>query len=265
MATDKRARKKANRTAKIRAEEAQAKRKRLIKVGIRVGVLLAISLGILYLGSLGRSGPEPEPSTSVPASSIWRSFAAKPAACGGTIPETGPSGEQFAAPTDLGLDGPVTAEIVTNCGTLTVELDPALAPQSVNAFVFLAEAGYYDRTAVHRLAPGFVMQGGDPTASGTGGPGFTVPDEFPPVGTAYPRGSVALAHSSRPDSSGSQFFIVLTDEGAGHLGSAESLLFNQLGTLVDGFDTLDTIGALPVSGSDTPDVGLFIETVTITR
>lgn len=264
MATDKRARKKANRSARIQAQEAQAKRKRLIKVGIRVGVLLAISLGILYLGSLGRSGPEPT-TTSAPPSSIWRSFASLDPACGGEIPENGPSGEQFTAPTDLGLEDPVTAEIVTNCGTLTVDLDPALAPESVNAFVFLAEAGYYDRTAVHRLAPGFVVQGGDPTASGTGGPGFTIPDEFPPVGTPYPRGSVALAHSSQADSSGSQFFIVLTDDGAGHLGSAENLLFNRLGTLVDGFDTLDTIAALPVSGNDTPAVGLFIETVTITR
>ena len=77
-------------------------------------------------------------------------------------------------------------------------------------------------------------------------------------------GTVALAHPAAPDSSGSQFFIVYSDDGADHLGSAESLLFNVLGAVTDGLDVLDAIEAIPVDG-ESPTEGLFIESVTITR
>lgn len=123
----------------------------------------------------------------------------------------------------------MTAEVVTSCGTITIELDPALAPESVNSFVFLDEQGYFDRQAMHRSVPSFVAQGGDPTAPGTGGPGYAVPDEFPELDTPYPRGTAALAHRAGPDSSGSQFFIVYDDEGAAALGSDDSLRFNLIG------------------------------------
>jgi cyclophilin family peptidyl-prolyl cis-trans isomerase len=108
-----------------------------------------------------------------------------------------------------------------------------------------------------------MIQGGDPTATGAGSPGYRVPDEFPEVGTPYPRGTVALGRTAAADSSGSQFFIVYGD-AAGHLGTEESLLYNILGTVTDGFDVLDAIEAVPVDGQ-TPTEGIFIESVAITR
>lgn len=267
MGTDKRARKKANRAAKTQAEMEAAKRRRRNRTIIRVSVLLAISIGLFALLSWARNDdPDTTTTTSTTAApaEAWARFAALPAACDGTAPTEPPTDLSFGAPDDLDLTGPVTAELVTTCGTITLELDPSASPESANSFVFLAEAGFYDRQAFHRLAPGFVVQGGDPTATGTGGAGYTVVDEFPEVGTAYPRGTVALARTPAPNASGSQFFIVLTDAGASHLGSSAALLYNVLGTVVDGFETLDAIAAIPAVG-DAPTEGVFIESITITR
>ncbi|MCK5919646.1 MAG: peptidylprolyl isomerase, partial [Methylococcales bacterium] len=72
------------------------------------------------------------------------------------------------------------ATMSTSCGDIEIELDPGIAPETVNSFVFLATEGYLDGTVLHRVIPGFIAQGGDQTATGMGGPGYTAPDEFPP-------------------------------------------------------------------------------------
>ncbi|NOY56841.1 MAG: peptidylprolyl isomerase [Actinobacteria bacterium] len=169
---------------------------------------------------------------------------------------------RFDAPEDQHIDpgATVTATVATSCGDIVIKLDPASAPQTVNSFVFLARQGFFDGTVFHRIVPGFVIQGGDPTATGTGGPGYTITDEFPSAGFTYDRGVVAMANSGS-DSTGSQFFIVLGDT---NLKPA----FSPLGRVVDGDATLDAIAAVPVAPSASgensdPQETVYIDTVTI--
>ena len=97
----------------------------------------------------------------------------------------------------------------TSCGTFEIALDTKRAPKTTNSFAYLADEGFYDDLTFHRIVPGFVIQGGDPLGTGTGGPGYSV-DEKPPANLAYTKGTVAMAKSSAepPGRSGSQFFVV---------------------------------------------------------
>jgi cyclophilin family peptidyl-prolyl cis-trans isomerase len=102
-----------------------------------------------------------------------------------------------------------TVVMKTSCGTFEIALDTKRAPKTANSFAFLAEEGFYDELTFHRVAPGFVIQGGDPEGTGTGGPGYKV-EEKPPANLAYTKGIVAMAKSSAepPGTSGSQFYVV---------------------------------------------------------
>jgi cyclophilin family peptidyl-prolyl cis-trans isomerase len=179
-----------------------------------------------------------------------------------TLPPVPPG--TYSAPDDLGLDpsAPIAATIATSCGDIVISLDPAAAPATVNSFVFLATAGYFDGTVFHRILPGFVVQAGDPTATGRGGPGYTVPDELPSIGFHYGRGVVAMANAG-PDTGGSQFFIVLADTGL-------EANYTVFGEVEDGFDTLDRIAAVPLGTNpfgerSVPLETVYIESVTIER
>ena len=183
-----------------------------------------------------------------------------PTACGGTAPTFFPE-MQFSAPVNQGIDSPLSAVLHTSCGNITIELDPSISPLSVNSFVFLASEGYFEGQIVHRLVTNFVLQGGDPTGTGAGGPGYTIQDEFPSIGTSYPVGTVAMAKSGLPNSTGSQFFIVLA--AAPHLGSQDGLMFNVLGHVTDGFEVLEAINALEVGPSGGPAQSLYLEGVDI--
>ncbi len=112
-----------------------------------------------------------------------------------------------------------TATITTSCGDVTIALDAAKAPKTVNNFVFLARKGFYDGTPIHRIVPGLVVQAGDPTGEGSGGPGYTFADENLDAG--YSLGTVGMANSGPGDNNagtnGSQFFIVTSDDGAAGL------------------------------------------------
>jgi cyclophilin family peptidyl-prolyl cis-trans isomerase len=104
----------------------------------------------------------------------------------------------------------------TTAGTFVVKLDAAQAPITVNNFVFLADHDFYNCVIFHRAIPGFMIQGGDPTGTGEGGPGYTIADENPPVGNpTYPDFSIAMANTGAPHSGGSQFFIVTGPDGEG--------------------------------------------------
>ena len=142
---------------------------------------------------------------------------------------------------DITADSQVTATMETSCGTLVIELDPALSPETVESFVFLARQDFYDGTVFHRIVPDFVVQGGDPDAVGTGGPGYRIPDEHPGDDFEYERGVVAMANSGR-NTTGSQFFIVL-----GENASVLNPLFNVLGRVVEGEEVLDRIAAVPTA------------------
>lgn len=121
--------------------------------------------------------------------------------------------------------------IATERGTIVLDLDPALAPKSVNNFVHLARKGYYDKLTFHRVEPGFVIQGGCPEGSGRGGPGYKFEDE--PVKGEYTKGAVAMANAG-PDTNGSQFFICL-DDLTGRLPKQ----YNLFGHVVEGLDVVD--------------------------
>ena len=123
--------------------------------------------------------------------------------------------------------------IVTDKGDIVMELDPNLAPNTVNNFVGLARQGYYDGLTFHRVVPDFVIQGGDPEGSGRGGPGYKFPDEA--VRGDYTLGAVAMANAG-PNTNGSQFFITI-DDCRRKLDKA----YNLFGYVTDGIDVAKTI------------------------
>jgi len=158
----------------------------------------------------------------------------------------------------------VTATMATSCGDIVMELDPASSPETVNSFVFLAREGFFDGQVFHRIAEGFVIQGGDPEANGTGGPGYVIADEFPTAPDfIYEVGAVAMANRGAR-STGSQFFFVI-GENARHLTPS----FNILGKVLSGQDALERMeqvpkGVLPGSVEESlPLETVYIESVTI--
>lgn len=154
-----------------------------------------------------------------------------------------------------------TAEVVTNFGEITVELLPEKAPQNVNNFVVLARYKYFDGTQCHRVLTDFVVQCGDPDATGFGGPGYTIPDELPLPGE-YGPGSIAMANTGQPDSAGSQFFII-----TGPNGAALPPQYSLFGEVVGGFDNtvtqLNTLENPDGENGSPPLEPILIESVTI--
>jgi cyclophilin family peptidyl-prolyl cis-trans isomerase len=156
-----------------------------------------------------------------------------------------------------------TAEVTTNKGAYTIALDPAAAPLTVNNFVVLARYHYFDDTICHRAIPGFAVQCGDPTGTGSGGPGYSFADELPAAGS-YKVGSIAMANSG-PDTQGSQFFIITGDNGV-----ALSPDFTLFGQVTDGLDTtvqaLDALGNADQASNGVPPLEqIIVESVTITE
>lgn len=143
---------------------------------------------------------------------------------------------------------PARATVTTSCGEFVIELDVERSPRTSASFAGLAEQGFYDGTGFHRVAPGFVIQGGDPLGDGTGGPGYSV-DEPPPPDFAYLRGTVAMAKSEAepPGRSGSQFFVVTAPADAGLPPD-----YALLGKVIEGFDVLERIESLGAEGEDGP-------------
>ena len=165
-----------------------------------------------------------------------------------------------AAPPDC-LEPGATYEAVvsTNKGEFTIALDPESGPIAANNFVFLARNQYFDATVCHRIIPNFVVQCGDPTATGTGGPGYTIADE-PPAPGGYQIGSIAMAKTQAPDSGGSQFFIITGTDGVAL--PPEYALFGQV---VEGLDT--TVAAMASAGtpSGEPAESIEIEQIRIVQ
>jgi len=150
-----------------------------------------------------------------------------------------------------------TAEMVTSKGTMTLSLDPLGAQVTTNNFVFLARWHYFDGIVFHRVIPGFVLQGGDPTGTGTGGPGYRFKDELPKAGR-YELGSLAMANAG-PDTNGSQFFVI-----SGPQGIALPPKYALFGKVVAGLDVVAAIDAIGTP-SGKPSERVVIESVTITE
>jgi peptidyl-prolyl cis-trans isomerase B (cyclophilin B) len=198
------------------------------------------------------------PAASPPPATAYEGFRDQPTACDGATPSA-VTPLRFAAPGDMGIDpsSEPTATITTSCGDIVVALDPGLAPETVNSFAFLASEGYFDGSVAHRIVAGFVLQAGDPTATGLGNPGYVVPDEFPPDGFRYERGVVAMANAG-PGTTGSQFFIVLGDTGL-------SPQFTAFGRVVAGFEVLDAIAAIPVAPGPRGEASVPLRTLYLER
>lgn len=195
----------------------------------------------------------------------YEGFRQQPTACGSTKPD--PVTEMtFDKPGDVELSDATVVTLHTSCGDIEIKLDPRLAPETTNSFVFLSESGYFDGSASHRVIPGFMIQSGDPTATGRGGPGYTVPDEFPPAGTIYSRGAVAMANAG-PGTTGSQFFLMLADT------DWLPPQYTVIGQVVSGLDAMDRIAGVPLGmspgsadpGPSTPLESVYIESVSVQR
>ncbi len=272
MGTPKRERKKAARQAKLEqlaAEQRRQKRKRqLIRLGlVAVGfAVVVVVLVQLFGGDEDTTVTTDTTGTTVTASTTTPTEAGPTTVFAGETPCPDPAGEavratQFAQapPTCIDPARTYTAEVVTNKGSFTITLDAAAAPATVNNFVVLSRFGFYDGTPCHRVVRDFVVQCGDPTGTGTGGPGYTFDDELPASG-AYELGSVAMANSG-PDTNGSQFFIITGPDGV-KLPPNYSLF----GKVTAGFDT--TVAAMAATAGDgdgPPTEPLVIESVTITE
>ncbi len=171
-----------------------------------------------------------------------------------------PKNVQLKAPKQTVEPGEeLTAVVKTNCGTFEIALDTKRAPKTANSVAYLAEEGFYDDTTFHRIVPEFVIQGGDPSGDGTGGPGYSVVEK-PPANLAYTKGVVAMAKSSAepPGTSGSQFYVV-TGADAG-LPPEYALL----GEVSSGLDVVERIGELETVG-EKPKQTVLIEEMTIEK
>lgn len=166
--------------------------------------------------------------------------------------------KQYPSAPDFAID-PATsyrATLDTNHGVIEIALDAERSPLTVNNFVFLARDGYYDGVIFHRVIENFMIQGGDPTGTGRGGPGYRFRDEIEGNGT-YARGTVAMANAG-PNTNGSQFFICHTDVGLPHS-------YTIFGTVTSGIETVDSIATTATDRGDRPHEDAVINSVTITE
>jgi peptidyl-prolyl cis-trans isomerase B (cyclophilin B) len=229
----------------------------------RAALVLFLGLALAAAACGGGSGAGAEaPPTAAPATPT-AAPSAGPNLCHSPAPG-GPSTAHFNAEPPLSIDthGSYTAVLNTNCGAVTLSLLAAQAPHTVNSFVFLAGQKYFDHSPCHRLTTAgiFVLQCGDPTGTGTGGPGYTIPDENL-NGATYPAGTVAMANTGQPHSGGSQFFLVYRD-------TQLPPSYTPFAKVSEGLPILQQVAALGTAngGPDGPPrAGLTIDSVTVNK
>jgi cyclophilin family peptidyl-prolyl cis-trans isomerase len=287
MGTAKRERKKMNREMGRQAQETAAKRQKTTKTTIRIVgaivIILALFFGIAFL----TDDDEKSTDTAAPVSTAVDAYASTTVAgdATNTVPgdtatpldfvygttecppvegaatQTQDFSDSFALCIDPAKT--YTAVVNTNMGTYSAVLDATKAPGAVNNFVSLARNKYFDGTTCHRAIPGFMVQCGDPTATGSGGPGYKFADEFPAAGE-YKIGSLAMANSGA-NTNGSQFFVITGDQGVSLPPN-----YTLFGQVTDGLDS--TVVALDAAGNDDPSSNgvpplteITIESITITE
>ena len=265
MPTEKRQRQKEGRAARQAALEAyrrkSARRRQLITM------VVIIALVFLVVALISRGGNDdtvtagatttttaPTPTTLPPAKGDSKVC---PAVDGSSARAT-----EFEAPPATCIDPAktYTAKFDTDVGSFTVALDAIKAPKTVNNFVFLARYHFFDGSLFHRVIPGFVVQGGDANkGDGTGDAGYKIPDEFPQQGE-FKVGSVAMANSGQPNSGGTQFFVIVGEQGLTLPPS-----YTLFGAVTEGIEVAHTIEKDGESGNGTPKVFHQIIKVTITE
>ena len=153
-----------------------------------------------------------------------------------------------------------TITLDTSMGKIVFTTYNDIAPKTAENFITLANKGFYNGVIFHRVIDGFMIQGGDPTGTGTGGPGYTIPDEFVPgsqvAKDGYKKGVVAMANTGQPNSGGSQFFIMLADYPLPYS-------YTIFGKVISGQEVVDAIGRVKTGASDKPFVPVVIDKVTV--
>jgi cyclophilin family peptidyl-prolyl cis-trans isomerase len=240
--TEKRSRKRAAREAKLAALERQRRRRARVRRVITFVVVAAVIVGVYFLLKPGKK---------VLTAQETADAAAVAGGCASS-PSTVLHKPSWKKPPAMTIDTAKTykASVKTDAGTFVITLDDQHAPITVNNFVFLAEKNFYNCVTFHRVIPNFMDQTGDPTGTGSGGPGYEFADELPAKATPqYPLGSVAMANSG-PNTNGSQFFIV-----TGSQGESLSPSYTLFGTVTSGLDVADKInkdGNSSASATGTP-------------
>jgi cyclophilin family peptidyl-prolyl cis-trans isomerase len=277
--------------ARRQAERNAATRRRNLIVGTAVGVL-ALVVAVAGMGVLLGDDTQPSSPSVTPGPSASASPSAEPGtktgtvtptaatetgevACGAQAPKkAGTPKPQFAGPPPMKIDAKATytATMETSCGTIVIELDAKRAPQTVNSFVFLAKQGYFDGQYFHRLDTSIdAIQGGDPTGTGAGGPGYAIPDELK-GGESYVPGVLAMARQEAANTGGSQFFIITGPNGRNLDGNPNYTIF---GKIVSGLPVAQRIQQLPILdpvaaqagdlSGQRPKLAVYIEKVTIRK
>ena len=274
VGTAKRERKKANKAARqvreFRQQRIDNARRRATKWGTLIVIALGLVVGIAALG--GAFSSDDVASDLAGAESAATDSSTSPDGTTATSetavdcpPVDGSADQQqsfdSAPPMCIDSNAQYSAEIVTNKGTVVVELDNEKAPLAVNNFVTLARYRYFDGIECHRIIPGFMAQCGDPTATGAGGPGYTFADELPLAGE-YRIGSLAMANSG-PNTNGSQWFIITGETGV-NLPPNYTLFGQVTKGLDDALPALDAAGN-PESNGVPPLEQVIIESVRITE
>jgi cyclophilin family peptidyl-prolyl cis-trans isomerase len=259
VGTAKRERKKSNRQLgreqQLQAARRQKTSRTIIRAVSAVIIIVAIFFGIAFLtddgedatptttvtpaGDVTTTQPGSTDSTIAPAEFVYGTTECPPAE--GAAEQT----QEFADSFQLCIDPTktYTATVTTNFGEYTAVLDPAKAPGTVNNFVSLARSKYFDGTNCHRAIPDFMVQCGDPTATGSGGPGYKFADELPAAGE-YKIGSLAMANSG-DNTNGSQFFVITGEQGV-----SLPPKYTLFGQVTDGLDT--TVFDMNMAGNDDP-------------
>jgi cyclophilin family peptidyl-prolyl cis-trans isomerase len=261
MGTDKRNRKKENRRQRLDDLAKQQQRKRTRKLATRAAIFIAVVVGVALIISV--SGGSDSTSTSDTTVDTTATAPVEGRAITGETPCPAIDGSEARASTFenapsncLDANKTYTAVVTTNKGEFAIVLDQTKAPLAANNFVTLARYKYFDNTQCHRAIPDFVVQCGDPTATGSGGPGYSFADELPQAGE-YKIGSIAMANSG-PNTNGSQFFIITGDQGVTLPPS-----YTLFGQVTSGLDT--TVPALNAASNPDPAANGVppLETLTI--
>lgn len=243
----------------------QRRRRVAIAAGSIVGATLLVVAFLTFVAGGGEPAPSPSPTSGTGPTgptgaepgtrtgTVTPSPGPTEVACGAAVPAGADRPKpQFAAPAQVLEAGKrYTATLRTSCGDIVIELLPEDAPETVNSFVFLARRGFFDGTRFHRIDASLdVIQGGDPTGTGSGGPGYTIPDELT-GDERYGPGVVAMANAG-PDTGGSQFFIVAGP--GGHQLDARPA-YTIFGRVVRGMDVVRRIARLPIEDPEAAAAG----------
>lgn len=261
--SEKRARQKERRHARQAEVQSYFRRRRRQRLGILLGSLAAVAAIVLAVLYVVQSPSTPE---GTPAPSGEEALITVPVkrnvACGAELPEAaGSKKKQYGKAEDQKLDPEksYTLKMETSCGDIEIELDVERAPVTSNSVAFLVREKFYDGTFFHRLAPDFVIQGGDPTGEGAGGSGYKV-RENPPEDLTYDEGIVAMAKGGDelPGTSASQFFIV-----SGPSGQSLDAEYALLGKVTKGMDVIAKIMETATADMQPPSAYTYVERATI--